>query len=244
MPWPKVVLLGDSLVEFSLSPDGQWAALLGDRLKRVADVVVRGLAGYNSRWLLLALPKLFPESESLHDVSCLVILIGANDSNPQECPFGLGVPIDEYKVNLKAIVDFFVGRGLTKDKIILLTPPPFYKEEFNAWFMAEAPQVLKDGGLMIRSDENAHQYAQACVQVGDGLQLTTVNLYDPLKADPRGSGLFADGLHFSAQGSKLVFDSVFPAIESRVLKHTGTTELTMQLPEFFAVNRADPSLSF
>ncbi|KAI1308233.1 Isoamyl acetate-hydrolyzing esterase 1 -like protein [Halotydeus destructor] len=244
MSWSKVVLFGDSLTEYSLSPDGQWASLLGDRLKRVADIVVRGFGGYNTRYCRLMLPKLFPDPVKFDDVSCFVICLGANDCALEECISGQHVPLDEYKANLKDIVSYVVGKGLTRDKIIFMTPPKFYGEKFAHWYKMEFPENFKVTGPLKRSDEQTALYAQACVQVGQELGVDTVNLHDIFSHDSRGEALLVDGIHFSAEGSKLLFEHLWPLVEPKVLKHAGADKLTQNFPDFIAVNRNDPSLSF
>ncbi|KAI1307991.1 Isoamyl acetate-hydrolyzing esterase 1 -like protein [Halotydeus destructor] len=222
MSWSKVILFGYSLTEFSLSPDGQWASLLGDRLKRVAYVVVRGFGGYNSRWCLLMLPKLFPETFSFDDVSCFVILLGTNDSSHPGGPFGIDVPIDEYTVNLKHIVHFLVDRGLAKDKIVFMTPPLFDTEKALAC-MSKSGEISEDILKMMQDlespaegDQRTAEYARACLHVGQELQVDTLNLHEVFTRDSRGSDLLVDGIHFSVDGSKLVFENLWPHWDRKV----------------------------
>ncbi|KAI1308243.1 Isoamyl acetate-hydrolyzing esterase 1 -like protein [Halotydeus destructor] len=251
MSWSRVILFGDSLTEFSLSPDGQWASLLGDRLKRVADVIVRGFGGYNSKWCRLMLPKLFPETFSFDDVSCFVILLGTNDSSHLECPSKLHVPIDEYKDNLKAIVQFLVDRGLSKDKVIFMNPPPTdVKKAFEgmaemlAGLPEEAQKTIEAMGTPVRTDERTAEYSQACLEAGEEIAVDTVNLHEVLTRDSRGSDLLVDGIHFSADGSKLVFEHLWPLVEPRVLKHAGMEKLTQNFPDFLTLSRSDPESIF
>lgn len=53
---PQILLIGDSITQYSFSVGG-WGARLADWYVRKADVVNRGLSGYNSSWALAALPK-------------------------------------------------------------------------------------------------------------------------------------------------------------------------------------------
>ncbi|KAI1307994.1 Isoamyl acetate-hydrolyzing esterase 1 -like protein [Halotydeus destructor] len=244
MSWSKVILFGDSLTEWSHSPDGQWASLLADKLKRVADIVVRGFGGYNSRWGLLMLPKLFPETFSFDDVSCFVICLGCNDASAPECPYGLYVPIDEYKLNLKAIVDFLVGRGLSKDKIVFMTTPTFSQAKWDLYVSTMETNDDLNLGPMVRTDEDAGQYARACVETGHEIQVDTLNLHEAFTRDPRGDALLGDGVHFSPEGCKVLVDHLWPLIEPKVLKHAGTEALTVQFPDWSAVTRSDPRSCF
>jgi isoamyl acetate esterase len=53
---PQVVLFGDSITQNSFSPGG-WGARMAHWYVRKADVVNRGLSGYNSPWALATMPK-------------------------------------------------------------------------------------------------------------------------------------------------------------------------------------------
>ena len=55
--YPRVLLFGDSLTQYSFGYDGGWGAMLADRLQRRADVVVRGYSGYNTRWCRIVLDQ-------------------------------------------------------------------------------------------------------------------------------------------------------------------------------------------
>ena len=55
--YPRVLLFGDSLTQYSFGPEGGWAASLADKLQRRADVVVRGFSGYNTRWCRIILDQ-------------------------------------------------------------------------------------------------------------------------------------------------------------------------------------------
>ncbi|KAI1307934.1 Isoamyl acetate-hydrolyzing esterase 1 -like protein [Halotydeus destructor] len=229
--YSKVILFGSSTTQLSFSRDGQWAALLADRLQRVADVLNRGFSGYNSRWALLMLPKLFPATFSFDDVSCLVIFLGSNDSTKSSAT-GQGVPIEEYMANMAAIVQYLVDRGLPKDKIVLIAPQKFFVEKWRF------------GPNSGRDDAITAQYAAACVEVGQVLQVDVLNLHQVFTDSDKGAQLSTDGLHFSAQGSELLFNSLWPLVESRVVKHAGADALTWLFPKSADINRTDPQSTF
>ncbi|XP_044957521.1 GDSL esterase/lipase At5g62930-like [Hordeum vulgare subsp. vulgare] len=100
---PRLVLFGDSITEQSFRPGG-WGVALADTYSRKADVVVRGYGGYNSRWALFLIQRIFP-LVGLPPVAT-TIFFGANDATL------LGrtserqhVPVEEYRQNLKTIVN-------------------------------------------------------------------------------------------------------------------------------------------
>lgn len=70
-------------------------------------MVLRGYSGYNTRWALKALDKVFPE-ETAEDSGAPVavtVFFGANDAClPDRCSGFQHVPVDEYEKNLHAIV--------------------------------------------------------------------------------------------------------------------------------------------
>ena len=55
--YPRVILFGDSLTQYSFSHEGGWGTMLADKLQRKADVVVRGYSGYNTRWCRIILDQ-------------------------------------------------------------------------------------------------------------------------------------------------------------------------------------------
>ena len=123
---PKILLLGDSLTQQSFgraagsssSPlSGGWAATLANVYQRRADVLNRGLAGYNTDFHLRVLP------ERLDHVVLTIIFFGANDAALPEIDPSHAVSLDQYKRNLRTLVD----RSRTaygNHNILLLTPPP------------------------------------------------------------------------------------------------------------------------
>lgn len=73
--------------------------------------MLRGYSGYNTRWALKVLEKVFPatdksESESESPLA-VTVFFGANDASlPDNYSAFQHVPIDEYKHNLHFIVSF------------------------------------------------------------------------------------------------------------------------------------------
>ena len=117
---PTIVLLGDSITQFSFDPEQRgWGAGLANWYHRSADVVNRGFSGYNSRWIKQALPSMFPTSFTQIDL--LTIMLGANDA-VMEGPGTQHVSLQEYTENIKACVVYFQALN-PLCHIILITPP-------------------------------------------------------------------------------------------------------------------------
>lgn len=73
-----------------------------------ADVVLRGYSGYNTRWALKVINKVFPANDGGGDPLAVTVFFGANDAAlPDRYGAFQNVPLDEYKTNLHAIVAFF-----------------------------------------------------------------------------------------------------------------------------------------
>jgi hypothetical protein len=75
--YPKVILLGDSLVSRSFSPEMGWGAMIADRFKRKVDVVVRGFSGYTAGMVSDSVQML--RSNFGHPVAAVVVLVGTYD---------------------------------------------------------------------------------------------------------------------------------------------------------------------
>jgi hypothetical protein len=56
LDWPRLILFGDSLTQYSFS-EGGWGAMLAHKLQRRCDVINRGFSGYNSKWCRMILDK-------------------------------------------------------------------------------------------------------------------------------------------------------------------------------------------
>ncbi|PQK12623.1 hypothetical protein BB8028_0003g12390 [Beauveria bassiana] len=126
VPYPQVVLLGDSLFQFSVDTDEGFSfeAALQSRYSRRFDVVNRGLSGYNTANILKYFDRLFPEkTSSSPEIKYLVILLGANDAVLPLPNTWQHVPLEKYGENLSNIIEHPRIRA-HNPKILLVTPPP------------------------------------------------------------------------------------------------------------------------
>lgn len=70
-------------------------------------MVLRGYSGYNTRWVLKMLERVFPASQEIDPIA-LTVFFGANDAClPNRYSAFQHVPLSEYKENLRTIVSFF-----------------------------------------------------------------------------------------------------------------------------------------
>ncbi|UKZ51938.1 hypothetical protein TrVGV298_005705 [Trichoderma virens] len=125
-PYPQVILLGDSLLEFAATVHSGFSfqAALQTRLIRRFDVVNRGFSGWNTANVVKYLPEIFSEpSASSPKIAYLIILLGANDAVLPLETTSQHVPIETYKENLSKIINDARIRA-HNPKILLVTPPP------------------------------------------------------------------------------------------------------------------------
>ncbi|XP_036928155.1 isoamyl acetate-hydrolyzing esterase 1 homolog isoform X3 [Acanthopagrus latus] len=174
--WPKVILFGDSITQFSFQANG-WGAELAHKLARKCDVVNRGLSGYNSRWGKILLPRIINTQNSAdNNIAAVTVFFGANDSalkdeNPQQ-----HVPVQEYSENLKEITRLLASAGVSADRVIFITPPPLHEA---AW---EKECILK-GCSLNRHNSVAGLYAQACVHAAGQCGSDVLDLWTLMQKD-------------------------------------------------------------
>ncbi|XP_071354112.1 isoamyl acetate-hydrolyzing esterase 1 homolog [Trachinotus anak] len=208
--WPKVILFGDSITQFSFQADG-WGAEIANKLARKCDVVNRGLSGYNSRWAKIVLPRLInSQSSADNNIAAVTVFFGANDcaledKNPQQ-----HIPLQEYSENLKEITRLLSSAGVSADKVIFITPPPLHEP---AW---EKECILK-GFPLNRHNSVAGQYAQACVQAAGQCGTDVLDLWTLMQKDGQDYTVYlSDGLHLSEKGNQFVAEHLWGLLESRV----------------------------
>lgn len=170
------------------------------------------------------LPKLFDE-QCVKSVSCFVIFLGANDASL--AGHKQHVPLIEYSDNLTCMINYLIGIGITKDKLVLVTPPPYYYDDHKEYTIRQG-QPLPD-----RSNESVKEYAKACSNVGSTLNIEVLNVFDPFSQHPFGSKLFVDGLHFSVNGGEYFYELIWPKIEKRVAKFSS---IKMKFPDWKVLN--------
>ncbi|CAL5346145.1 unnamed protein product [Camellia sinensis] len=219
---PKIYLFGDSITEESFE-DGGWGSSLAHHFSRSVDVVLRGYSGYNTRWALKVVEKVFPpgtEEGSGGGAAAPVavtVFFGANDAClPDRCSKFQHVPIDEYKNNLFSIVSFLKNR----------------------WH----PFVENMLGLPERTNEAAGAYAKACVSVAGECGIPVVDLWTKMQQFPDWQKAYLrDGLHLSQSGNKIVFEEVIGK-----LKEVGLSQETLpiDLPLIAEIDPNDPLKQF
>lgn len=191
--YPRIICVGDSITQQGTNEDSGWFNALAAAYIRKADIVNRGFSGYNTRWVKHVVPTLF--TDPLATVLLVTIFLGANDAvfegfNEQ------GVPLEEFKGNLKEMVRTVRALSTASTKILLITPPPVYERAD-------------------RSFENTRRYRDGVLEVGneEGLAvLDTFEVFNAATAKP--SELYSDGLHFSPLGNRVFSEALLAKIET------------------------------
>ncbi|NWT01414.1 IAH1 esterase, partial [Mionectes macconnelli] len=225
--WPRVLLFGDSITEYSFQESG-WGAYLADRLVRKCDVVNRGISGYNTRWAKLILPRLI--TESAESIVAITIFFGANDSALKDLNPKQHVPLEEYAANLKSMIQYLKSVDITEDRIILITPPPLQE---SAWEKA----CLAKGDKLNRCNATTGQYAQACVQVAKDCGTDVLDLWTLMQKNQDFSSYLSDGLHLSPKGSSFLAAQLWSRLENKV------SALPSLLPYWRDVDHTNPEAS-
>ncbi|XP_049997878.1 isoamyl acetate-hydrolyzing esterase 1 homolog isoform X2 [Alexandromys fortis] len=228
--WPRVLLFGDSITQFSFQPGG-WGALLADRLVRKCDVLNRGFSGYNTRWAKIILPRLIREENSVETPVAVTVFFGANDAslkgeNPKQ-----HVPLDEYRANLRDMVQYLASAGIPQERVILITPPPLHEA---AW---EKECILK-GCKLNRLNSVVGEYANACLQAARDCGTDVLDLWTLMQKDNQDfSSYLSDGLHLSPVGNEFLFLNLWPLLDKKL------SSLPWLLPYWKDVEEAKPELS-
>uniref|UniRef100_A0AAA9SDL8 Isoamyl acetate-hydrolyzing esterase 1 homolog n=1 Tax=Bos taurus TaxID=9913 RepID=A0AAA9SDL8_BOVIN len=173
--WPRVLLFGDSITQFSFQQGG-WGASLADMLVRKCDVLNRGFSGYNTRWAKIILPRLVRKGSGLDSPVAVTIFFGANDSalkdeNPKQ-----HVPLEEFVANLRSMVRYLRSVDVPEGRLILITPPPLCEA---AW----AQECLQQGCKLNRLNSVVGEYARACLQVAQDCGADALDLWSLMQKD-------------------------------------------------------------
>ena len=153
-----------------------------------------------------------PSKGALLSEHCLLLrspcASGANDASRLDGHKAhYGVPIDEYKRNLRWIADQYV-RGPEGPVIVICTPPPI--DESRRLHLTTAIKGMPSE-LLDRSAARTEKYALAAVEVAEEMDVALADLHGGLKGHGGkdwAKRLLSDGLHFTQEGQELVHDIV------------------------------------
>lgn len=210
--YDKIVLFGDSLIQFSVG-DGGLTPRLMNHYQRQLDVVVRGFSGYNTEWCKELLKPVL-DGVGPGKICAVVIFLGTNDSAAQGSPQHVSVEV--YQANLRHLVT--VAKQYTQ-KVILVGLG--LMDETNP---AQQPGLRFNRGLITYSQacrsvamEQGASFVDLANEMYKSLGVSQYNAAMPGDADYQGdisvAGLVPDGLHFSAEAYKVFFDALLRALD-------------------------------
>jgi lysophospholipase L1-like esterase len=212
----KLLLLGDSLTQMSFGGSEGWGRHLADRYQRRADVLNRGMSGYNTRWYLR-----YAEDYDIWKEPGKVVLVtiwfGANDAATLE----QGIPLPEYQANLETIIDK-AKESYPGAKILMISPPPVALDQRNAYLEKQFGE--KASQMAVRTSKVTGTYAEACVKASKAKDVSCLNLFQQMTTAEENKDqddverFFCDGLHFSDTGNKFVSEALSKAISEHFPK--------------------------
>lgn len=206
--FPKVILFGDSLTQYSFS-EGGWGSTVADYFQRKCDVLNRGFSGYTSAVNKVILPKILQcDNSPKGSVVAVTVLLGSNDSVMESVDVR-GLTVEQYISNMSDIVSQFIADGIPARQIILLTPPAVAIDMHTKY-------CRELGREMPLSAERVKSFAEKCANLGKKLGVDVINLYSLFYEQPNWESFLCDGLHLSKEGNHFVADHVIKALEPKV----------------------------
>ncbi|KAK9247848.1 SGNH hydrolase-type esterase domain-containing protein [Lipomyces tetrasporus] len=200
--YKKVVLIGDSQFELSWNPELEFCfpAALSNYYGRRADVLNRGLAGYNSVWMWSQLDRVIHELKHYDDdVALLFVLwLGTNDSCLEFTEHH--VPVPEFVTNVQSYVSE-IKRNFAYARILLVAPAPISKAGLAA-------STMRTKGTD-RTQAATKEYVDALLQYSDDPNVVRkIDLFSAIDADLKIAKFTVDGLHLNGNGYRELFNLV------------------------------------
>ncbi|KAG8124252.1 hypothetical protein E2320_019608 [Naja naja] len=227
---PRIVLFGDSITEFSFQDKG-WGASLANRLARKCDVLNRGLSGYNTRWAKIVLPRLIHKDHNAGNILAVTVFFGANDSALKDENPSQHVPLEEYADNLKSMIGYLNSVDISKQDIILVTPPPLHEASWEK-------ECVAKGEKLNRLNSVTGEYAKACVRVAEECHADVIDLWTLMqKGNEDFSCYLSDGLHLSEKGNTFLANQLWTLLEKKL------SALPQLLPYWRDVDHLNPEVS-
>lgn len=171
------------------------------------------------RWFIQhALPGLKEDALAGRSSPSLVTLwLGANDAALADgYAANQHVPLAAYRENLRAILASLQAVAPADCKFLFITPP----------HVDDATRAARvTSGSLDRSNEAAGTYARACVEEAAAAGVAALDLHSFFNAmsEEKRAACLSDGLHFSAEGNRLVDEvlrakiaDAFPALAARL----------------------------
>ncbi|KAK4436517.1 GDSL esterase/lipase CPRD49 [Sesamum alatum] len=202
---PLFVLFGSSIVQLSFS-NGGWGAILSDIYARKVDIILRGYYGWNSRRAVQTLDQVFPKDAAVQP-SLVIVYFGGNDSmGPHPSGLGPHVPLPEYIENMRKIAIHLKNLS-DKTRIIFLSCPPVNEAKVRE---NQSPYLSE----LVRTNELCRIYSDALIELCQEMDVKVVDLWTAIqKREDWSNTCFTDGIHLSAEGSKVVVEEILKVLK-------------------------------
>lgn len=227
--FPKVLLFGDSLTQFSFC-EGGWGARIADYFQRKCDVLNRGFCGYTSAFNKLILPKILKcDNNPKGSIVAVTVLLGSNDS-VLESVDSRGLTVEQYIENINNITLQFINDGIPPSQVVLLTPPAVSIEMYTKY-------CKEMGRNMSLSAERVKLFAEKCTALGKKLGVDVVDLHSLFHSQPSWETFLCDGLHLSKEGNHFVGEQLIKVLEPKL------SHLPLVFPDWKDVDTKNPENS-
>nr|AAL31218.1 At2g38180/F16M14.11 [Arabidopsis thaliana] len=199
---PQIVLFGSSIVQYSFTDRG-WGATLADLYSRTADIILRGYAGWNSRFALKVLHQVFPK-DAVIQPSLVIVYFGGNDStHPHPSGHGPHVPLSEFIENMRKIGEHLLSLS-DKTRVIFLTPPPMNEKQI---------EIVFGDAIKGRSNELCRPYAEELLNLCREINVKGIDIWTAIQQqDDWLNSCFTDGIHFTAKASEIVVKEILKVL--------------------------------
>ncbi|KAL3521207.1 hypothetical protein ACH5RR_019356 [Cinchona calisaya] len=202
---PQFVLFGSSIVQFSYS-NGGWGSVLSDIYSRKADILLRGYFGWNSRRAVQVLDQVFPMDAAIQP-SLVIVYFGGNDSmGPHSSGLGPHVPLPEYIENMRKIATHLKSLS-DSTRLIFLSCPPVNEAKVRE----NTSSIFSE---LVRTNDLCRRYSEACIELCQEMGIKVVDLWTAIqKREDWQNACFTDGIHLSAEGSKIVVEEILKLLK-------------------------------
>ncbi|CAA2956029.1 GDSL esterase lipase At5g62930 [Olea europaea subsp. europaea] len=149
------------------------------------------------------------------------------------------VPVEEYKENLRRIVQHLKNCSPTV-LVVLITPPPI--DEHGRLEYARSLYGDKATKLPERTNEMTAVYAKHCVELAKELGLPSINLWSKMQETEGWQKKFlSDGLHLTAEGNAVVHEEVVKVFNEAGLS---APKMPYDFPHHSVIDGKNPEEAF
>ncbi|KAK4393665.1 GDSL esterase/lipase CPRD49 [Sesamum angolense] len=201
---PLFVLFGSSIVQLSFS-NGGWGAILSDIYARKLDKEIR--SDIPMTFLCSCRLTILLVQDAAIQPSLVIVYFGGNDSmGAHSSGLGPHVPLPEYIKNMRKIAIHLKNLS-DNTRLIFLSCPPVneakLRENTSSYFSE-----------LVRTNELCRIYSEACIELCREMDLKVIDLWTAIqKREDWLNACFTDGVHLSAEGSKVVVEEILKVLK-------------------------------